>query len=280
MIAMARSASAVESAATAVDQFFTVAGVRLRYRDQGRGPAVLCVHGWTLDLEMWDPQAAALCDRFRVVRLDRRGHGLSEGVSSTEADAADLLALCDHLALGEVALLGMSQGARVAAQAAVAGRRAWALILDGPPPLGGATETDVPLERYRALARDRGMSDFRREWARHPLTQLRTHDPGAHARLRSALARYSGNDLRAAACAEASDLPARLAKLQTPILILSGQHDLPTRIAAADELARQLAAERAVIAGAGHLANLDCADAYSECCRHFLGRCAPVCHSC
>jgi pimeloyl-ACP methyl ester carboxylesterase len=153
------------------------------------------------------------------------------------------------------------------------------LILDAPPPLGGGTESDVPLDRYRALVRDGGMSDFRREWARHPLTQLRTHDPGAHALLSSALARYSGNDLRAAARAEASDLPARLAKLQAPILILSGQHDLPTRSDAADELARQLAAERAVIAGAGHLANLDCADAYSECCRHFLGRCAPVCHS-
>lgn len=276
---MVHSASAVESAGTAADHFFTVAGARLRYRDQGRGPTVLCVHGWTLDLEMWDPQAAALCDRWRVVRLDRRGHGLSEGVSSTEADVADLLALCDHLALREVSLIGMSQGARVAAQAAATSRRVWALILDGPPPLGGGSETDVPLERYRALVRDRGMSDFRREWARHPLTQLRTHDAGAHALLGSALARYSGNDLRAAPRAEASDLPARLAELRVPTLILSGQHDLPTRIRAADELARELAAERAVIADAGHLANLDCADAYNECCRHFLGRCAPVCHS-
>ncbi|HYL69994.1 MAG TPA: hypothetical protein VEY89_01675, partial [Candidatus Dormibacteraeota bacterium] len=59
------------------DQHLTVEGVRLRYRDEGQGPAVLLVHGWTLDLEMWEAQVAAWRDAFRLVRLDRRGHGLS-----------------------------------------------------------------------------------------------------------------------------------------------------------------------------------------------------------
>lgn len=274
---MTRSASALETI-TAADRFFTIAGVRLRYRDEGRGPALLCVHGWTLDLEMWNAQAAALCDRFRVVRFDRRGHGFSQGVSSTERDAEDLVALCDHLALGDVAVIGMSQGARVAAHAVQAGLRVWALILDGPPSFGAAAETDVPIDRYRTLVRDLGMKDFRREWSRHPLTQLRTQDPATGALLVTGLTRYSGNDLRVPARVERADFPARLAELQIPTLILSGQLDSPTRVRAADELAAQLAAERAVLAGAGHLANLDCAAAYSRCCRDFLTRYAPICH--
>lgn len=272
---MPRTASAIE-AIMGVDRFFTVAGVRLRYRDEGHGPALLWVHGWTLDLEMWNAQAAALCDRFRIVRLDRRGHGLSGDVSATERDALDLVALCNHLTLREVAVIGMSQGARVALQAAQAGLSVRALILDGPPSLAGAAETDVPIERYRSLVRERGMTAFRREWAQHPLTRLRTHDPTAHALLLRMLTRYSGNDLRDPAPAESADLPGRRPEPRMPTLVLGGQLDLPTRVRAADELARQLAAERAVIADAGHLANLDCPAAYSARCREFLSRYLPI----
>ena len=273
MPAMTGRASALK-ATTAGDHYFTVAGARLRYRDEGRGAALVCVHGWTLGLEMWDAQVAALRDCFRIVRFDRRGHGLSEGISSPERDAADLRALCEHLALRDVALLGMSQGARVAVHALHAGQRVWALILDGPPGLSADAETDIPAERYRSLALEQGMSAFRREWKRHPLTQLRTAEPARRACLEAMLARYSGNDLWAPAAPSPTVQPAPLA---VPTLVLSGQFDLPTRIQAADELASLLAAKRAVISGAGHLANLDCPDAYSKCCCDFLMGYVPDC---
>jgi pimeloyl-ACP methyl ester carboxylesterase len=35
------------------DLYLWVEGARLRYRDAGSGPAVLLIHGWTLDLDMW-----------------------------------------------------------------------------------------------------------------------------------------------------------------------------------------------------------------------------------
>jgi pimeloyl-ACP methyl ester carboxylesterase len=48
----------------AADLFVVVDGIRLRFRDEGRGPAVLLVHGWTLDLEMWDPKSGRCVTRF------------------------------------------------------------------------------------------------------------------------------------------------------------------------------------------------------------------------
>src|SRR5439155_101195 len=77
---------------------------------------------------------AALRSAFRLVRLDRRGHGQSGGVPAPGHDALDLAALCRHLGLARVALLGMSQGARgvlgfVAAEPA----RVSCLVLDGVP---------------------------------------------------------------------------------------------------------------------------------------------------
>ena len=53
-------------------------GARLRYRDEGAGRAVVFVHGWTLDLDVWEPQPP-LAAELRVVRYDRRGFGLSTG---------------------------------------------------------------------------------------------------------------------------------------------------------------------------------------------------------
>jgi len=96
------------------DKYFAADGARLRYRDAGRGPAVMMIHGWTLDLEMWQPQVPALHDAFRVVRLDRRGFGLSTGRPAVRQDIADIGALCAYLDIRRIALVGMSQGARAA----------------------------------------------------------------------------------------------------------------------------------------------------------------------
>jgi pimeloyl-ACP methyl ester carboxylesterase len=262
----------------AADLFVVVDGASLRFRDEGRGPAVLLVHGWTLDLAMWDPLVSTLRDRFRLIRLDRRGHGLSRGMAAPERDSEDLAALCRHLRLSRVALLGMSQGVRaVLGFACAAPGQVHALILDGPPPLDSASDPEVPLDQYAALVRTHGIEAFRRVWARHPLMQLRTQDPELRALLAAMIARYPGEDLRQPASpAEPAAEPLGLESLRVPALVVSGEYDLPARRQAAETLAARLPdAELAVIPGAGHLPNLDSPDAYSQVCREFLTRHCP-----
>jgi pimeloyl-ACP methyl ester carboxylesterase len=259
----------------AADRFLLVEGTRLRYRDEGHGAAVLLVHGWTLDLEMWNPQVRALGAAFRLVRLDRRGHGRSGGVPTAERDRADLEALCTHLQLGRVALLGMSQGVRSVLEfARAAPHRVAALLLDGPPALDSGPDLDVPLQHYVALLRARGVEAFRAEWSEHPLMQLRTRNAEVRALLAAMIARYSGNDLNPAAAEPeraAERLP--LEALRIPTLVLSGEHDSPGRRDAARQLAARLPqAELAVVPMAGHLSNLDNPDRYSTLCREFLTR--------
>ena len=261
----------------AADLFVVVDGTRLRFRDEGRGPAVLLVHGWTLDLEMWDPQVSALRDSFRLIRLDRRGYGLSGGTPAPERDSEDLAALCKHLGLRRVALLGMSQGVRaVLGLAGAAPEQVEALILDGPPPLAAASDPEVPLERYAALVRTQGIEAFREEWARHALMQLRTRNPEARALLAAMIARYPGGDLRHAASRAQTVPRVRLESLAAPTLVLSGAYDVASRKRAARELTARLShAELAEIPGAGHLPNLDRPDAYSRLCREFLTHHCP-----
>jgi pimeloyl-[acyl-carrier protein] methyl ester esterase len=262
----------------AADRFLVVEGVRLRFRDEGRGPAVLLVHGWTLDLEMWDPLVTALRDRFRLIRLDRRGHGLSGGRPAPERDSGDLAALCRHLGVTAVALLGMSQGVRaVLGFTCMAPEQVRALILDGPPPLDSAADPEVPLDQYAVLVQTRGIEAFRREWARHALMQLHTPNPQARALLAAMLARYPGDDLRhPASRVELAAPRLELESLRLPALVLSGEYDLPGRQQAARQLAARLPdAELAMIPGAGHLPNLDNPDAYSKLCGKFLTRHCP-----
>ena len=72
-------------------------GARLVYEVSGDGPAVVLIHGFGLDMRMWDPQVAPLAARFRVVRYDCRGFGASgpfdSGVAYTHA--GDLVARLD-----------------------------------------------------------------------------------------------------------------------------------------------------------------------------------------
>jgi len=258
------------------DRYLEVAGARLRYRDEGRGPAIVFVHGWTLDLDMWDPQAAALSDSHRIVRFDRRGFGLSSGQPSLAHDIADLDELCGRLSLGEIALVGMSQGARAALGfAAAAPAHVRALVLDGPPDLHPeAGAGDVPVEEYRALVRTHGIDAFRRAWAMHPLMQPRTRDERAHDLLRSMIARYRALDLiEGAAGAAAISAWAFVESLSAPVLVITGEHDAASRVRAADALAARMPhAGRAVIPDAGHLANLDNPATYNRVIREFVDR--------
>ena len=213
-------------------------------------------------------------DAFRVVRIDRRGHGLSGERAAAGRDATDLAALCRHLGLGRVALLGMSQGARAAlAFTAEAPAHVSALILDGPPEFAHSSpEDDVPVSRYQTLLRTQGIEAFRREWARHPLMQLRRPTPEALALLGAMIGRYRGEDLRlASTVAESAGVLAE--SVGAPTLVLSGEFDVPGRVRAADRLCARLPrGERVLIGGAGHLANLDNPQAYNERCRTFLTR--------
>ena len=79
---MPRSPGASHHAGMTIDQAREASGVtavldrpgaRLMYEVAGDGPAVVLIHGFGLDMRMWDPQVGPLAARSRVVRYDCRG---------------------------------------------------------------------------------------------------------------------------------------------------------------------------------------------------------------
>jgi len=252
---------------------------RLRFRDEGAGPAVVLIHGWTLDLDAWEPQAAALAGSYRVVRYDRRGFGLSGGMPGRAADLEDLGGLLDHLRLEAATLVAHSQGARVALAFALRHpERVTALVLDGPPDETGdaaaAGDADFSIAEYRRLAQEQGVDAFRRAWLSHPLMRLHMDDAAARDLALRMLERYPARDLSGPA--EVTPPPvgaSALARLLRPVLVVNGELDTPIRRRAGESLARALPlGERVVVPGAGHLPNLDAPRAYNDALQAFLER--------
>jgi len=90
------------------------ADIKLHYTDQGKGQAVVLIHGFPLDSESWGKQQAALLDAgYRVIAYDRRGFGRSSKTrlgSDYDTFADDLGALMHTLDLEKAVLVGFSMG--------------------------------------------------------------------------------------------------------------------------------------------------------------------------
>jgi len=93
-------------------------GIRLHYKDQGSGPAILLVHSSVGDLKDWDGWVKVLSRNYRVIRLDLPAFGLTGPVPSGNYSVDRYLmlvdSLMDHLGIDRFAIVGTSYGGLVA----------------------------------------------------------------------------------------------------------------------------------------------------------------------
>ena len=98
----------------------TVDGVRLRLRDTGPrdAPAVILIHGFGSSLDTWEPWAKALSGKYRVIRFDLPGFGLTgpdpTGDYTDTREIKILVDLMDQLGVQRASLIGNSLGGRIA----------------------------------------------------------------------------------------------------------------------------------------------------------------------
>lgn len=128
------------------DSFTTSDDIRLAYytddfTDPWRsGPVLLLLHAAMGSSKRWYAMVPALCRHFRVVRLDLRGHGLSQVPPPATPLTMDRLVqdvreLLDHLGAGPVHVVGNSAGGYVAQNLAMQSpERVHSLVLFGSTP--------------------------------------------------------------------------------------------------------------------------------------------------
>ena len=108
---------------TPEDGFAQLPGLRLHFRDWGgEGRPLVLLHGLASNARIWDLTAPLLRQRFHVLAVDQRGHGLSDKPDDGYDFATvcgDLAAFVEVLGLERPAVVGHSWGAGVALQYAV-----------------------------------------------------------------------------------------------------------------------------------------------------------------
>jgi pimeloyl-ACP methyl ester carboxylesterase len=241
----------------------------------GTGPAVVLLHGWTLDRRMWALQARALAGRFTLITLDRRGFGQSTARADRAREVDDLARLADRFDLASFHLVGMSQaGATAIAFAQKYRDRIATLVLQGISLAGIPDHSNasdrIPLIEYAEMVRQGRLAEMKRHWTEHPLMAGLS---GEAAEIGAAmLSDYDGSDLLAGPAGPSARLD-NVATLTMPVLAITGDADTPWRRTVTQALARRAPLGQArFVRDGGHLCNLSHPVEYNAALSAFLAR--------
>lgn len=97
--------------------YIDVGNGSLYYEESGKGEALILLHGHSLDRRMWDGQFFEFAKKYRVIRYDMRGYGISSPQTEEYpfTHVEDLVRLMDALQIEKAHVVGLSMGGFVAA---------------------------------------------------------------------------------------------------------------------------------------------------------------------
>ena len=253
-------------------------GININYELTGKkgAPVVMLSHSLACSLVMWQPQMDMLESSFQVLRFDTRGHGDSdapEEAYSLEQLAMDAIGLLDALKIDTVHFVGLSMGGMIGQGLALdyadrlkslalcdtaaimpdETQPIWQDRIEAAGETGMAGQVDETLERW-----------FRPEYLQQnppEVVMIRQQI------LATPVAGYIG-------CCEAIrrlKYLDRLAEIKLSTLIMVGEEDPGTPVAASEAMhARISDSKLVVLPSARHLSNIEQAEAFNTVLMEFL----------
>jgi 3-oxoadipate enol-lactonase len=239
-------------------------------------PVLLLANSLGTTSAMWEPQLPALCERFAVLRYDHPGHGEGRGdpvARSVDELARRVLAVLDEHGVECASVCGLSLGGAVAMQLALlAPERLDRLVLACTMPGWAAPErwlqraatvraggVEAVADAVLGIWFSAATREARPELVRAYRAMMVSAEPEGYAGCCEALAAWEPGDA--------------LARIAAPTLVIAGGEDEATPPSAGAELARRIPGARlAILEGAGHLANLEQPERFTEL---LLGHLAP-----
>jgi pimeloyl-ACP methyl ester carboxylesterase len=265
-------------------KFVMLDGVRLHYRDEGTGPAVVLIHANYANGFMWESWAEALKDRYRVIRFDMTAHGLTgpdpSGDYRLERSVFLLEELLTHLGVQQFTLGGTSVGGTVAMHFAVKHPdQVERLILISPGSLekdvrGRSTPPPVPpmaailtVVTPRALAKSLLMSSFGDPSKLTEATVDEWYEMWMRAGNRRAMIDRTRQYI-------SGDVEGKIASVTAPVLLLWGEKNPRVPVALAYEFQKLLVksprVELKILPGVGHMAVQEAPEETARLAREYL----------
>ena len=243
----------------------------LSFECAGEGDAVVFLHGFGLDLRMWNPQVEAFQSTFRVIRYDLRGFGRSSAPPVCKyAHEDDLKALLSHLGVTSAHVVGSSMGGRMALRFAAAYPKMVQSLALADSALDGYAWSEEWQRRWKAMceiAKAGRMAQAKRQWLEHPLFASARMVPSCAFLLSTMIGEYSGWHWRGTDTARTPSpaLSERLHEICSPALVITGARDVPDFHAIGNRLAAGLPrAHPEIIESSGHLVNLEAPDIFNQ----------------
>lgn len=236
-------------------------------------PALMLSNSLGTTLSMWDPQARAFAEKFRLIRYDRRGHGQSgapKGPYSMERLGRDVLAVLDALRIEKTNWCGLSMGGMVGQWlGANAPGRMGRMILSNTACY--YADKEIWNGRIRLL-REKGLA------AVADGTMERWFTSGFRGRSPQTIARMSEMLLSTplegyiACCEAVRDMDHRdiLAKIKAPTLIIAGKQDPATTVENAEFIRDRVAGSELALIDAAHISNIEQPGTYTKTTLEFL----------
>jgi pimeloyl-ACP methyl ester carboxylesterase len=254
-----------------------VEGLRVAYERVGTGPAVVLLHGYVGDgATTWRRQLDELSDEFTMVAWDAPGAGGSADPPESfgMAGYADCLAgFIAQLGLRQPVLIGLSFGGALAIEF---GRRhpavPKALVLASA--YAGWAGSLGPDAAARRLQQALTLADVTPEELRSTLLPTMFSDAMAQEvrdEFGSNVQSFHPAGFRAMARACAEDLRDALPQVAAPTLLVSGDQDVRAPLHVARRLRAKIRDSRLVVlAGVGHVCNLEAPEEFNTVVRDFL----------
>ena len=242
-----------------MSQVSTKNGYAIGYREAGRGEKtpIVFLHGVGSDKSVWHPQLAAFGRERRAIAFDYPGYGDSDPApAGTIRDdyASAILSAMDALGVEQAHLCGLSLGGVVAiAMHHADSKRCASLVLADT----FAVHPDGNSIYERSLAGSRNLSAMAE--ARVDALIAQPADPEVRSEVVETMSRIDPAAYRIGAEAVwLADQRDRAGAIEVPTLVLVGEEDFITPIDLSSKLVDLLPnARMQVIAGAGHLTNLE-----------------------
>jgi len=250
--------------------------VALHAAEEGRGDAVVLVHAIGCDMRMWDEVAPALAKRFRVVRVDIRGHGASPVPPrpySLGQLAGDVAAVLDRLGIERAHWVGLSMGGMIGQAFALAhGARVHRLVLANTTSWYGADGRKMWEARAKAVEEGGMAAITDLAMTRYFSDDFRANHGEAVERVRTRFLATSPQGY--IGCCDAIrdlDFTSQLARIRSRTLVIGGEKDGGTPPAMSETIAAKIPGARmAVIPGAAHLSAVENPAAFIELLLDFL----------
>jgi 3-oxoadipate enol-lactonase len=256
-------------------------GIDIHYRIDGPvdAPWLMFSNSLATNLSMWDEQAALFSGKYRVLRYDQRGHGLSEapqGRYSFDTLVADAIALMDALGIERTHFCGLSMGGATAMRIAQRYPARLDRIVICDSPCASSPASAQQWEERIAAAKSQGMTALSDPTiARWFPAETVAAKPSYLAKIRQMILSTPVNGFVGCAAALANhDFRPKVSAVTRPVLLLVGEKDGATP-AAMKQLQVDLPGSRFIeLSGAGHISNLDRPDIFNRAVEEFLSEAA------